>query len=200
MIPLFHDFADRRVVIFGGGSVAARKTALFGPEADVVVISSAFVDRFESLQCQLVRADITRPLIEAFMAAAFLVIPATDDASLNEQIESAAREQGCLVNSVDHPGNTVTPSIIDGKHVSIAISTEGKSPAVSKYLRKRLEPEIERVDEMAEIQAIIRDELADAPSDEKRETLWEILDDDQIWDALEAGEENRAESLAREHI
>lgn len=200
MIPLFHDFSGKRVVIFGGGSVAARKTALFGTEADVVVISTEFHERFDTLQCQRIRADIRRPLVDILTDAAFLVIPATDEESLNDTIESVAREHGCLVNRVDHRGDTVTPSVMDGSKVSIAISTEGKSPAVSKYLRQRLEPEIERVDGMVDIQAELREELSDLSAKRRRETLWEILEDDEIWEALEAKDQPRAKAIAREHL
>lgn len=200
MIPLFHDLSDERVVVFGGGSVAARKVSVFGRDAEVVVVSASFHERFDDLSCRQIRTHIAKPLIESLVAEAFLVIPATDDRALNSRIEDIAREAGCLVNSVDHPGKTVTPSTIDGSNLTVAISTGGMSPATSKYLRRRLEPEIERADAMVELQATLRAELSERDESERHETLWSVLEDERVWEALAAGNDERAESLAREQL
>ena len=42
MIPLMIDLAGKKVVIFGGGEVGARKARFFAPEAEVTVISRSF--------------------------------------------------------------------------------------------------------------------------------------------------------------
>lgn len=200
MIPLFHDLTDERVVIFGGGAVAARKAARFGSEATVIVASVTFHDRFEELSAQLVRTEIGDGLVESLSADAFLVIPATDDETLNRRIERIARSQSCLVNPVDHRGKTVTPSTIEGENVHIAIATGGRSPAVSKYLRQRLEAEVQRADAMVDLQADLREELGDLSETDRRDRLWQVLEDDQVWDAIESGELEHAASLARENL
>lgn len=200
MIPLYHDLHDERVAVFGGGSVAARKASVFEREANVVVVSESFHDRFEDLACDTIRATIDAELVELLVDDAFLAIPATDDEALNQEIEEIAREGGCLVNRVDRAGDTITPSAITESNVSIAISTGGKSPATSKYLRQRLESEIERADSMIEIQSKLRTELAARDSSVRREKLWAVLEDERVWEAIEAGNDERAETLAREHL
>lgn len=200
MIPLFHDLDGERVVIFGGGSVAARKAAYFADEATVVVVARVFEDRFQVIECDCRRTEIDAELVESLVADAFLVVPATDDEQLNERIGAIAAAAGCLVNPVDHRGGTVTPSTIDGSNITVAISTHGQSPATSKYLRKRLEPEIERADPMVELQASLRDRLADREASERHQILWEVLDDTEIWRALSDGDESRAETLVMEHL
>ncbi|MDR9382052.1 MAG: NAD(P)-dependent oxidoreductase, partial [Natronomonas sp.] len=42
MIPLYHDFTDETVLVFGGGPVGARKARRFAREAAVVVVSPEF--------------------------------------------------------------------------------------------------------------------------------------------------------------
>ena len=42
MLPLYHDFADETVVVFGGGPIGARKARRFDTEARVIVVSPAF--------------------------------------------------------------------------------------------------------------------------------------------------------------
>lgn len=200
MIPLFHDLRDEVVVIFGGGAVARRKSAVFGMEATVVVVSESFHEDLFDSSARLIRAHIEDPLVEPLVEEAFLVIPATDDEALNEHIDAIARENDCLVNNVDHPGDTITPSMIAGENLTVAFSTGGQSPAVSKYLRRRLEPELDRADTMVDIQSTLRSELADRDTGYRRDRLWRVLQDDRIWEAIDTGNEERAETLAREHL
>ncbi|MFB6109272.1 MAG: bifunctional precorrin-2 dehydrogenase/sirohydrochlorin ferrochelatase, partial [Halodesulfurarchaeum sp.] len=129
---------------------------------------------------------------------AFLVIPATDDSELNGEIADRAADQGALVNRVDEAGETVTPSVVSGEHVTVGISTGGRSPAVSKYLRERLEREIEAIDPMVELQAELREQTA-LDGSARRAFLWDVLEDDRIQAALADGKYERARSLALEH-
>lgn len=199
MIPLFHDLRDERVVVFGGGPVAARKADLFAAEATVEVHSRAFVDRFETIDCERVETDIDPEAVGPALDGAFLVIPATDDEALNDRLADRAREAGALVNRVDRAGNTVTPSVVAGENVTVGISTGGASPAVSKYLRRRLEEEIAAVDEMVDLQADLREKTAELSESDRREFLWSVLEDEAVRSALADGERDRARTLAEDH-
>ena len=99
MIPLFHDFTDETVLVFGGGSVGARKARRFAREADVVVVSPAFADEGFG-EAELVReapdADGARAWIERTDPA--LVVAATDDEALNDAVASAARDRGAAAH------------------------------------------------------------------------------------------------------
>lgn len=199
MIPLFHDFDGKQVCIFGGGPVAARKAALFASEADVVVRSREFIDRFSKVDCQCVRTEIDPDLADKYVDSAFLVIPATDDSALNDRLAEAANGVGALVNRVDEAGETVTPSVVAGEHVTVGISTGGASPAVSKYLRRRLEDEIEAIDPMVALQSELRETVETVPEPERRAFLWNVLEDDRIRTALRDADWDRARTLAEAH-
>jgi precorrin-2 dehydrogenase/sirohydrochlorin ferrochelatase len=199
MIPLFHDLEGERVVIYGGGPVAARKADLFSAEAFVEVRSREFVDRFGGIDCEQVRTAIDPGAAASVLEGAFLAIPATDDASLNDRLAESAREAGTLVNRVDRAGDTVTPSVVAGENVTVGISTGGASPAVCKYLRRRLEDEIAAVDRMVDLQADLRTETEDLADTERREFLWSVLEDETVRSALAEGDWDRARDLAAEH-
>jgi len=82
-------------------------------------------------------------------------VAATDDGALNEAIAEAANEQGILVNQTDasgerDAGSVVVPATVEDGPVTMAVSTDGTSPAVSKYLRERFEEEFAGVGEMAQ--------------------------------------------------
>ena len=189
MLPLFHDFDGRRVVVVGGGPVAARKARTFGEEADVTVIAPGFVEGFSDLECTLEERTLEADEAPEVVADAALVVPATDDRELNDAISEAAREAGCPVNRVDEQGDVVTPSRAQSAEVTIAISTGGASPAMSKYLRQRIEPLLEAADPMVVLQAELREELQTAdelPPAKRREALWAVLEDDRTWELLAA--------------
>jgi precorrin-2 dehydrogenase / sirohydrochlorin ferrochelatase len=80
----------------------------------------------------------------------------------------------------------VVPSVVRGRHYLIAISTAGKSPAVSRYLRMRLQEDLADLDRMIEVQEEVRTALKETePSQEKRSAvLWSILSDREVWDTL----------------
>ncbi len=199
MIPLFHDFHGKRVVIFGGGPVAARKASLFATEAEVFVVSRNFVDRFSEIDCTRLEEDVNLDRVAHYAIDAFLVIPATDDSTLNDRIADRAKASNTLVNRVDEVGETVTPSVVSGEHVTIGISTGGASPAVSKYLRRRLEPEIEAVDPMIELQSKLRRDISDLSETARREFLWNVVADKRIRSALDADDLEKAKTLVESH-
>jgi len=161
MIPLYHDFTDATVLIFGGGSVGARKAKRFAAEADVVVVSPAFDDRFENPEfpaVERVRAapdpEDVSPWFDRVDPA--LAVAATDDSELNAAVANAAADRDVLINRTDRAGersvgSVVVPATIEDGPVSVAISTGGQSPALSRYLREQLESELDNAGAMAEL-------------------------------------------------
>jgi precorrin-2 dehydrogenase/sirohydrochlorin ferrochelatase len=97
-------------------------------------------------------------------------------------------------------GDVIVPSSIEAGRISVAISTGGSSPAMAKYLRRRLEPVLEESEPMVRLQRDLRAELKRSVtgSAERRERLWRVIESETVWAALDAGEERRARRLARE--
>jgi precorrin-2 dehydrogenase/sirohydrochlorin ferrochelatase len=71
----------------------------------------------------------------------FLVIGATNDEKLNQQLSMDAEKHKLLCNIADRPEacNFILPAIVQQGDLVMAISTSGKSPAFAKKLRKDLE-------------------------------------------------------------
>ncbi|MBN1134414.1 MAG: bifunctional precorrin-2 dehydrogenase/sirohydrochlorin ferrochelatase [Methanosarcinaceae archaeon] len=188
------DFSGRKVMIFGGGSVGERKAGLFSPHADTTVISTGFTQELEKLgksgRVKLMSYDVgslSDAEIQDLVSDAFLVIPATSNALLNERIIGIANKNNVLVNQVDSIGDVVVPSVIQRGNLTIAISTLGSSPAISKYARKNIEQVITiQYEDMIRIQDEIRTYLKQNVPDQKmrKEILWKIIDDTAVWDAL----------------
>jgi precorrin-2 dehydrogenase/sirohydrochlorin ferrochelatase len=198
MLPLFHDLDGRRVVIVGGGSVAARRARKLAREADVTVVAPEFDGRFAGIPCETVERRVQPEDAGDLVADAFLVVAATDDPDLNDAVADAARDAGCLVNRADETADVVMPSLAESDQLSVAISTGGASPAVCRHLRQEIEPILERTDPMVALQADLREALRerDHSFEDRRAALRGVLESEEIWAALEAGEEERARERA----
>lgn len=201
MLPLYHDFSGETVVIVGGGSVALRKARRFAEEANVLVLAGTFEDAFDDVDCELKRTHVTAESVRTDVTDSYLVIPATDDSELNANVATIAEREGCLVNRVDKVGDVVVPACVRSDDVSVAVSTNGASPATSKYLRQRLTPIVRQTEGMVRIQRTLRAELkrGDRSQDERATLLWQVIESDDVW-ALLPEHVERAETVARDIV
>lgn len=206
-LPLMLDLAGKEVVIFGGGNVGERKASLFSGAASVTVISREFTPELGNLsekgKIKLIKVqDLTDDEVLRYMKNAFIVIPATSDAILNDIIASIAERSGKLVNRVDDMGDVIVPSVIKRGDIILGISTLGKSPALSKFIRQRLEEVITpEFSQMAQLQNEFREMLKSQIKDQKErsEILWNIINDGDVWSAFGESYE-KAYKIALKHI
>jgi precorrin-2 dehydrogenase/sirohydrochlorin ferrochelatase len=199
MIPLLHDFAGEVVLVFGGGSVGARKARRFAREARVVVVSPKFVDS-DFGDSERVRAAPTPESIAGWFERAdpALVVAATDDAAVNDAVAWAAREHGTLLNRADRSGasnagqrDVVVPATVRDDPVVMAVATGGASPALSRYLRERFEEEFADVGAMATLTGELREQLrADTQPEERRAAIRTAVRSERVWKALGDGTHN----------
>jgi precorrin-2 dehydrogenase/sirohydrochlorin ferrochelatase len=204
-LPLFIDFSCKKVIIFGGGAVGERKAEYFAP-AEVVVVSSGFTPCLEAMGreglIRLERRAITVKDVEPLIEGAFLVVAATGDAALNGEIARVAGEAGILVNSATGESPVVVPSLFKRGDIMAAISTGGRSPAMARYVRLRLEASLgEDVERMVGLQERLRERLKLTVGDQRRreEILRAILDDPAVWEALGESQEKAFEA-AMKHV
>ena len=137
--PIFLNLKNKSVVIIGGGKVAERKVVtLLKTGADLTVISPELTKKIEREKLKGRIKHIRRQYRKGDLKNAFLVIAATDSQVINEQV---SKDAPCLVNVVDTPHlcNFIVPSVIKRNPLTIAVSTSGISPALSRSIRKELE-------------------------------------------------------------
>jgi precorrin-2 dehydrogenase / sirohydrochlorin ferrochelatase len=206
MIPLFVECAGKRVVIFGGGEVAARKAGHFAREADVLVISRTFTPSCRSLPVHLQTLD-TRAATDAelglLIAPAFLVIGALSERSENDRIGALCRDHGVLFNNADGtPGDVVIPAISTGESYTIAVSTGSRSPAISRFIRQEIEKNYPALDAMIALQHRLRDTLKERMTtpEERRRILWAVLRDKSIWTLLSESPDRAWERVSGRYL
>lgn len=204
-LPLFLDFSCKKVIIFGGGAVGERKAKYFLP-AEVLIVSPEFTECLETMGAdglvKLERRAVSEKDLGTLIEGAFLVVAATSDKALNDEIARIAGESGILANNATGESSVVIPSLIQRGDVMVAISTGGRSPAMSKYLRLRLESALgDDVEKMAALQDTVREQLKKTVKDQKRreEILWAILEDPGVWEALKISIDS-ALTAAKKHF
>jgi precorrin-2 dehydrogenase/sirohydrochlorin ferrochelatase len=143
--PVFLDLKEKRCIVVGGGSVAERKVKnLLKAGARVVVISPELTVLLSRLREEEKIIHLPRPYRKKDLKGALLAIAATDDRAVNERIFREAAASRIPVNVVDDPAHSsfIVPSIVQKKDLLVAISTSGRSPALARLLRQKLEREI----------------------------------------------------------
>ncbi|TNO69182.1 NAD(P)-binding protein [Bacillus cereus] len=140
MYPLRVRVNEKRVVVIGGGKVAGFKIIpLLKQGADIVVISPELDANLVKLVEEKKIRWYQREYEKSDIKSAFLVVAASSDSILNEQVaEDAAENQ--LVNVITNPesGNVHFPAAIHRGLLNIAVSTGGASPKLAKKIRDEI--------------------------------------------------------------
>ncbi|MBW1692674.1 MAG: bifunctional precorrin-2 dehydrogenase/sirohydrochlorin ferrochelatase [Deltaproteobacteria bacterium] len=140
--PIYLDVQNRHCLVVGGGSVGARKiSTLLDCGASVTVVGPRISAKLNELAKKTTLIIKKKPFQFSDLKDKFLVIGATDNQELNQQIHAEAERLGILCNIADRPEacNFILPSIVKKGDLVIAISTSGSSPAFAKKLRKDFE-------------------------------------------------------------
>jgi len=149
--PIMLNIENKKCLIVGGGDIAYRKILeLMDYGACIIVVSpninediKVFVDN-KSINYIHDRYD------KVYIENAYIVVASTNDNKVNNDIFRDCSEKGILVNVVDDPKNCsfIVPSKIRRGDLTISISTNGKSPTLSKSIRKELEKKYDEDYEM----------------------------------------------------
>jgi siroheme synthase-like protein len=135
----------RRVVVVGGGRIAARKIEpLLELGADVHVVAPKAgpeVREWAAVgRCSLVEREFEA----SDLVGAWLALTATDDPAVNAAVHAAGEAARVWVNSADDPANCsfTMMSVVRRADLVVAVGTGGRSPALAAHLRRLLNEEL----------------------------------------------------------
>ena len=137
-LPLSLNLSDRDVLVVGAGEVALRKLKwLLKARANVRVVALEADPRVAALPIDLSLRAVALDDING----AYLVVVATEDTELNGRLATACSQQNILVNVVDQPGisTVIFPAIIERDEFTIALSSSGDAPVLTRFWRRKLD-------------------------------------------------------------
>ena len=184
MYPICLEISDKLCVIVGGGSVAERKVfSLLTAMARVRVISPALTTHLRQLADEGRIEWQQRGYQPGDLTGALLVFAATDNSRVQKDIVQEAREANQLINVIDSPEECgfQVPAVVRQGDLTLAVSTNGKSPAMAAMIRQQLEESFgEEYGLLLEIMSRLRKEIlaGDRTEEERKKLFQKILHDD----------------------
>lgn len=137
LLPLFTRLSGRKVVVIGAGAAAAAKVRMLHRTGARITVVAPVVPR---ALARLAARTVERDVRAGDLDGAWLVVSAATPA-INRRVWRAAQARRIFVNAVDDPPNASAylGGTLRKGGVTIAISTDGRAPALAGLLREALE-------------------------------------------------------------
>ncbi|MEY4589256.1 MAG: Siroheme synthase, partial [Pseudomonadota bacterium] len=197
-LPLFHRLQGRTCLLVGGGVIALRKARLLvSAGAKVRLVSLSVLPELT----ELITAKGGEIIISAYCVEhiknCVLVICATDNTCVNEQVSADCFAINLPVNVVDSPAlcSVITPAIVDRSPLMIAFSSGGEAPVVARMLRAKIESLIPATyGRLAQLASKFREPVKQKFNDgDQRRRFWEHILTGSIGEMFLSGQEQKAE-------
>ena len=148
--PMFVDLSDKNIVVVGGGNIGTRrvKTLLqFTRNITVVAprMSPELIELGKAGQVNLV----IRPVKRSDFSMAYMVIAATNDRKLNEEIYRVCKEEGVYVNvsSDREKCDFYFPGVFMKGEIVVGITASGLDHQKAKRVREEIQKVLEKLAE-----------------------------------------------------
>lgn len=139
--PISINLAHKKCLVIGGGKVSLRKTKqLLKYNADVTIISKTILEDFKTLNVNIILQEF-KP---SYLQDVFLVVSATNDIKLNQQILDICNSRNILCNSATNnlDNGYIFSAIAEQDSITVSVTTNGESPYISKLIKDDIQDEI----------------------------------------------------------
>ena len=206
IFPISLKLQQQPCLIVGGGRIAYRKAVLL---AKAGAILHVIAPEIESDLLTLVQQTQGQYVDEAFQQQVNLrdyrlVIAATNDRAVNQQVYEVCEAEKVLVNSVDDPPHCrfMVPAIIDRSPLIISVASNGTSPVLSRQIRTQLETIIPHgMGKLAEFsgkwRATVKQKITNP---DERRIFWEDLYASPLKEQVFNGNEAEADQLIEQAL
>ena len=145
--PMFIDLSDKNVVVVGGGNIATRRVkTLLQFTRNVTAIAPKVTEELRGLGTAGYVNLITRPVKRSDFQTAYMVIAATNDWKLNDEIYRVCKEEGIYVNIADDKSKCdfYFPGVFMKDEVVVGITASGLDHKKAKRVREEIENALEK--------------------------------------------------------
>lgn len=145
--PLFFRTAGKKILVIGGGKVAERKVQqLLEFGAEITIVAPEATQKLKA-SANIAKIKWEKRGYQKDEANGYsLVIATTNEPEVNRQIHQDAVVNGVLLNVVDQPElcSVIFPAMIRRGDMTIAISSDGKAPFLTREVKDGLDRTISR--------------------------------------------------------
>lgn len=185
----------KKVVVVGAGEIGEAKIETLLPaEPNIIAIDPTPSDRVRQLAKDKRVTLHTRRVCPLDLIGASLVVIATGDHEANARIAGWAKKLRVTVNAVDDPSlcDVTVPAVVERGPATIAITTNGATPAGARFLRERLTSFVgAEFGEVLEHAKAARNELRESGAYRYDYAAWRDNYFAPAWQAVEHGDAQR---------
>ena len=152
--PLFVNLENKKILVIGGGKIAYKKiTKILEYSANVTIVAEK-IEEEKLLQLENVkivdnkRIENDKDIIGELVKNYFLVIAATNDEELNENIAKICDSRGILINNISSKTemNAMFGGIVKNDEFQIAVSTGGKNCRRSRAMKSEIQKILDKIE------------------------------------------------------
>lgn len=204
-LPLYFKPQHRRVVVFGGGPKALRKLQFLARTdfpAQLVYLMrdhSAEPDLSHLPSASNIAStgfDSLQTLVEAVSENTFVAVAASELDEDNDQFAALMRSRNILVHMAESAENSdfLFPALVDRGDISVAISSAGAHPTLTRIIRSRVEAVLPaRLGELSRLAVEYRPKVSTLfSSSNARKKFWERHLEGRVADLVFGGRDQEA--------
>ena len=199
-LPLFLNTDKQNILLIGAGEIAFAKLKLIVNFTDKLTIIAKEFDAdllafAKNYQITIIKETFNKDHLQGFD----LVVAATNNDETNHYIAKYAKKRSMLINIVDNPklSNFIFGAVTVRGKVTIAISSAGVSPVLTRYLKQKIEQALplnlsKLGDFLAKYKNLLREKLTNLQA---RRIFWQDVIAGPIGEEVLANNENKAKEL-----
>ena len=198
--PLFLDIGNIKFLIVGAGNIAlAKLESLLEFKADVKIVSKDKIEQINELivenNIKYTEKNYDKSDLEGFD----IIIAATNDNLVNQEIKKDAKDLGILINIVDDPQNSdfIFGASVKKENIMVSIGTSGMSPVLARMLKKQINLSLlKNLDGFNEFILKNKDQVREKLSNlQARRMFWQEAIEGSIGAEIAAGNTKKAQKL-----
>ncbi|MDO4305663.1 MAG: bifunctional precorrin-2 dehydrogenase/sirohydrochlorin ferrochelatase [Eubacteriales bacterium] len=148
--PMFVDLSDKNIVVVGGGNIATRRVkTLLQFTRNVTAVAPLMTQDLQELGKAGMVTVLQRAVKRSDLTMAYMVIAATNDHKLNDEIYRVCKEEGIYVNIADDKEKCdfYFPGIFMQDELVVGITASGLDHKKARRVRLAIEQAMTDVSE-----------------------------------------------------